>query len=153
MLPKQQRIGAADYGVGPTRLAAARDARDRHERGHPESAMVVEIGTAFETNEALPITPKLGSTEETLTDVSAAFELPWESLGVPKDKAARIEEVATAFGWYIGFHAEPDGGFTWVVYDRSTDEVLQHGQAADWDDAKLEVILNLYPPSDEASQS
>ena len=44
---------------------------------------------------------------------------------------------------------EPDGSFSWAVYDLEREEVMQSGVADDWDGARLDMIENLHPPSDE----
>lgn len=60
-----------------------------------------------------------------------------------------LRRLAAEFGWYIGFAAEPDGRIWWGVLGGATGELLQHGHADTWDDARLAAIENLYPPSDE----
>jgi len=58
------------------------------------------------------------------------------------------DRIRTDFGWELTAIAEPDGSFTWLVYS-ADDELLQSGNAPTWDDARLEMIENLYPPSPE----
>jgi hypothetical protein len=63
----------------------------------------------------------------------------WDAL-----RDAKEYEHAVEFRWT----QEPDGGYSWALY--SPDQLrLQHGFAATWDDARLAMIENLFPPSSE----
>ena len=48
------------------------------------------------------------------------------------------------------FGREPDGSYRWMVLDERTDEVLQAGTSDDWDGAKLDAVLDLLPPWEDA---
>jgi len=60
-------------------------------------------------------------------------------------KLARSSTVCAS-----GFTREPDGSFTWGVFS-TEGKHLQHGVSDSWDDARLAMIENVYPPSDEAT--
>jgi hypothetical protein len=50
------------------------------------------------------------------------------------------------FAWRVVFWAEPDGSFSWSVFEDQTDVVLQSGTSPDWDGARLAAVEHLYPP-------
>ena len=51
---------------------------------------------------------------------------------------------------WSGSPREPDGSFSFGVY-AANGELLQHGVAETWDDARLAMIENVYPPAPEVS--
>jgi hypothetical protein len=61
----------------------------------------------------------------------------------------RLTEIATDFGWNIGFAEEPDGSWFWLVADAKTGEPIKSGTASTWQDALIECVEDLVPPSDE----
>jgi hypothetical protein len=72
---------------------------------------------------------------------------------VPKDPALR-EEVARlgAYGWTVAFVDEPDQTRSWFVLNMDGSTILQQGRTSpgeDWQDAVLDAVSNLYPPSPE----
>lgn len=74
-------------------------------------------------------------------------------LDIPADEFRTLrEKVKMDFGWRLAFSPEPDGSYSWAVLsDDGTS--LQSGVASSWDDARLAVIADLYPPSSEGSSS
>jgi hypothetical protein len=130
MIPEGTRVGAADAGHGASRLEAAKDAKARKEAG--------EAAANPETQS------ERGSVAETVENVGEA--------GQVVDEVVRREELEARladFGWRLAYALEPDGTFRWFVRDDQTGEVLQWGTSQGWDDARLDSIENLYPPSDE----
>jgi hypothetical protein len=72
-------------------------------------------------------------------------------LGAQLGKAPKtrpLDEIAGEFGWNIGFAEEPDGSIRWFVFDRDRVTLLKQGLAPTWDDARLAIIEELYPPSE-----
>jgi hypothetical protein len=69
-------------------------------------------------------------------------------LNVPADEWADLQHRAFEHHVKLGFTREPDGSFSFGVYSLEG-ELLQHGVADTWDDARLGMIENLYPPSGE----
>jgi hypothetical protein len=55
------------------------------------------------------------------------------------------------FAWRLVCWDEPDGSFSWAIYEDETDRVLHSGTSDDWDDARLAIIEHLYPPGPERS--
>jgi hypothetical protein len=70
-------------------------------------------------------------------------------LDVPVEEWTDLRRKYGDFGWDIGITPEPDSSFSWAVFDRETGELMQAGVADDWDAARLDMIENLYPPSEE----
>jgi hypothetical protein len=128
------RVGAdVPWGTGSTQLEAAEEAREEFLASFSEVTSKVEM--PFESGASHGISAAGGiASEET-------FSIP----GVERD---RLEKVASEFGWYIGFVREPDGRFRWFVFDENR-EPLKHGIATEWDDALLQAITDIYPPSGE----
>jgi hypothetical protein len=58
-------------------------------------------------------------------------------------------KVRPEFGWRFVFWPEPDGSFSWSVFEDQTDVVLQSGTSIDWDEARLAAVEHLYPPGPE----
>jgi hypothetical protein len=71
-----------------------------------------------------------------------------ETIDVPAQQWADLQHRAFEHGVRIGFTQEPDRSYSWGVFS-SDDLLLQHGVAETWDDARLAMIENLYPPSSE----
>jgi hypothetical protein len=71
-----------------------------------------------------------------------------ETLDVPPDEWHDLQETAFEHGVRLAFTKEPDGSFSWGVYSLDGD-LLQYGIAETWDDARLAMIENVYPPSGE----
>jgi hypothetical protein len=67
---------------------------------------------------------------------------------VPVSEWSDLQKKAFEQGVALGFTPEPDGSYSWGVY-AMTGELLQHGVADSWDDARLAMIENLYPSSGE----
>jgi hypothetical protein len=130
LVRRDQPLGAGIYGVGNTRREAAENVRTQFEavRGAGGSETIVE--TVEVAGYSQP------SLDERIEEI-------------PEPIKTKLERAAAEFGWKIGFTREPDGSFRWFVFDRESGEPLQHGQADDWDDAKISSILDLYPSSDE----
>jgi hypothetical protein len=154
LIRRDQPLGAAEYGVGNTQREAAEDARSKFEAFRGPSV--------FEKTGFLGAGATLKGSAEVVSGVGAIPS--GEEFGVPEVKAEGLEsvpeviwrgleEIAAEFGWSIGFTPEPDGSFFWFVCARETGELLQHGRADSWEDAKIESILNLYPPSEEGKSS
>jgi hypothetical protein len=72
-----------------------------------------------------------------------------KELDVPAEEWTVLREKAAEFGWLIAATHEPDGRYSWAVYDSQRSELMQSGTADDWDEARLSMIENLYPPSGE----
>jgi len=71
-----------------------------------------------------------------------------ERLDVPTQEWSELQKEAFENHVRLAFTKEPDGRFSWGLY--SDDGVLmQHGVADTWDDARLAMIENLYPRSEE----
>jgi len=69
---------------------------------------------------------------------------------VPPEVREPLEKIiAMEYGWLIGASIEPDGSVAWIVLDREGKEVLKSGIADTWDDARLAMVEDLYPPSGE----
>lgn len=71
-----------------------------------------------------------------------------ELLDAPADEWAELQRQAFEHHVRLGFTKEPDGGYSWGLYS-SDGDLLQHGLANTWDDARLAMIENLHPPSGE----
>jgi hypothetical protein len=139
----QVEVGIVESGFGSTRLEAALDSKARQVINEGGAAWIRdEGGEAVISEFGTHISADVHSGSETLAEGGTTLEVPREI----EEKASR---AATRFGWEIGFADEPDGSFTWFVFDRETDEILQRGKADNWDDAKLNSILDLQPPSSE----
>lgn len=75
-------------------------------------------------------------------------EAPAESVEVPAHEWSEVQRRAFEHNLVVGFTREPDGSFSFGVYSQDG-ELLQHGIANTWDDARLGMIENLYPPNPE----
>lgn len=67
---------------------------------------------------------------------------------IPEPAVRRLESELREFGWHIIFNEEPDDSWSWRVVDDHQD-VLGSGTADNWDDTKLNSIIDLMPPSNE----
>jgi len=56
-------------------------------------------------------------------------------------------ETFGGWGWHVRFRREPDGSLSWGVFDEKTGVGLTSGIAHNWDDAKLNAVLELLPPN------
>ncbi len=66
----------------------------------------------------------------------------------PLESLSELRERALEQGVLLSWVREPDGSYSWAM--TATDGLpLQSGTAGTWDDARLEMIGNLYPRSDE----
>jgi hypothetical protein len=160
-MPHGTSVGAAAGGHGASRIEAAERLQATIARG----ATTAQIGTAEETDTAMPIRASGGVTAKAVisgrgevTTLGRSLETPYEILDalgapveIPEALRTRLEARIAEFGWVIGFAREPDGSLMWAVFDREG-KALQAGVADSWDDAKLNAIEDLYPPSDEAAQ-
>jgi hypothetical protein len=91
--------------------------------------------------------------------VEWAAKQPWANQGappnlagaldVPKDEWADLQHRAYEHGVRLVYTQEPDGGFSWALISLDGNTVMQQGTADNWDDARLDMISNLYPPSRE----
>lgn len=75
--------------------------------------------------------------------------------GVPPPEIADLDakEAALAeYGWDLTFIDEPDGGTTVVVKASGSDTVLKTLTVGAWDDAWIELGIQLRPPSREARE-
>lgn len=68
--------------------------------------------------------------------------------GVSTEEVAQLRAVALDFGFLLGFAFEPDGSFTWASFALDGTP-LQSSVADSWDDARLEIVSDLFPPSRE----
>lgn len=66
---------------------------------------------------------------------------------IPEDERKRLSKF-TDFGWHIGFSQEPDRAIFWAVADENG-EILKTGVADEWQDALIECVMDLVPPSGE----
>lgn len=71
-----------------------------------------------------------------------------QPLDVPVEEWAELQTKAFEHHVVVAFTREPDGGYSWGLYSMQK-ELMQSGMADTWDDARLAVIENLYPPSTE----
>jgi hypothetical protein len=72
---------------------------------------------------------------------------------VPPTTPAEVLTRLGAYGWGLLFQDEEDGSRHWWVTDSDGETILQSGKSApdeDWQDALLQSVMNLYPPSEEA---
>jgi hypothetical protein len=154
-------------GWGSTRLEAAEAARARYEAGveqigqipisdtpaidvHISDARIEEPTPAQEEGErGDEVSSAIGVPGQGNQGVFAKEGLPTKSLGLRGDDLERLDALAARAQWLLAWVLEPDGHWRYFVVDPKTGDVLQHGLAADWDDARLSAIENLYPPSDE----
>jgi hypothetical protein len=158
-LPHGTRVGAAAGEHGATKIEAAERLQATLDRG-----TTATIGTATETDTAMPLSvqggvsakAQLSGTVEvtTIGQEARAPEKILDALGAPVDVPealkTRLASRAGEFGWAIGFAREPDGSLMWAVFDKDNNP-LKSGVADNWDDAKLNAIEDLYPPSPEGS--
>ena len=70
---------------------------------------------------------------------------------VPVAQWTDLRARAAQFGWLIACTREPDGSYSWEVSDAARGERMQAGFSDTWDNARLDMIENLHPPSDEGS--
>jgi hypothetical protein len=127
--PAGVRVGSAvAMGAATRQLDAAEEAR----ADFLSSDQTVQLEPAQETNEAQPITPVKAAVSE-----------------IPSEVREPLEKVAAEFGWYFSFVVEPDESVRWFVFDRDRKTLLRSGVANTWDDARLAVIEDIYPPSGE----
>jgi hypothetical protein len=176
VMAKQSLIGAGDYGVGDTALAAAEDARARFERDHASG------GTAYEKTGGIVAGTSLRGAVEVKVPVppggvKAGGFPPTEKIepGVETDMATPIEksktkaikpavetdtampipnldekiETLTRFEWRVAFEFEPDGKVTGLLLDRDSGEILKMALGDDFEDAWLGLGIGTTPPSDE----
>jgi hypothetical protein len=68
-------------------------------------------------------------------------------LDVPSDEWSEVRARVASSGWRFGGWREPDGRFSWFVWNDG--EVIKSGVADSWDDAKIDSIIDFPPPSDE----
>jgi hypothetical protein len=144
-IPKGHRIGSADFGSGATALDAARDAQRIFEQANPPKAYGIGLAATVETAGA--ITPLPGALLLGADDATVR---------VGESDAARLTEVdekiaaeRLGFGWRIWFEPEPDGTYTAVAGDHDTGEVLRTSKGDSFEDAYLQLGIDLRPPSDE----
>jgi len=72
-----------------------------------------------------------------------------DRLDVPKNEWADLQHQAYEHGVRLAYTQEPDGGYSWALISLDGETVMQQGTAPTWDDARLAMIENLYPPSGE----
>lgn len=51
------------------------------------------------------------------------------------------------FGFMVRFKREPDDSYSWGVFDEQTGDGLCAGTVDDFENAKLEALMNLLPPN------
>lgn len=68
--------------------------------------------------------------------------------GAPTEEVAALRAKAFDFGYFLAFGVEPDGSFTGASFAQDGTP-LQSGVADSWDDARLAIISDLFPPSGE----
>lgn len=146
MIPVGHESGVVEGGGGPTKLAAARDAQERYTALHGDTAVVrVRITPGGAEASGFPPTEKI----EPLSIVHERALGEPTVTAVPSEVREPLEKIAMEYGWYIGGVDEPDGSIRWFVFDREGATLLKSGVAANWDDARLALIEDLYPPSGE----
>lgn len=75
------------------------------------------------------------------------------TLGDDVDGSAARPADAESFGGFgvlVRFRREPDDSYSWGVFDEITREGLSSGVANALDDAKLEALMRLAPPHQDA---
>ncbi len=77
---------------------------------------------------------------------SARFD--WAAVTQPIQRSGAADLIR-GFGWRLVFEAEPEGTYRWWVYDSDGGLLHDSGQSDEWDDAKLDSIIDFPPPSDE----
>jgi len=146
MIPDGNEGGLVEGGGGPTKLAAAQDAQAQYMARHGDNAVVyVKITPGGAEASGFPPTEKIEL--PSIVHDRALGELTVSA--VPAEVREPLEKVALEYGWYIGGVDEPDGSFRWFVIDREGKTLLKTGIADTWDDARLAIIEDLYPPSKE----
>ena len=147
---RETRIGNGVMADGATKLDAAEAVLQWAKDGDVPGVIVADsVGnvtihppTATGTAES-PLDHVLHIADEvTVTD-----EIP-----VDTQREELADKLAT-FGWRIQFAEKPGGGYLIFVLDADTHEPIQTAEAEDWDDARLESIMRLLPPSREARQA
>ena len=147
LVPPQFPGGFVDAGEGATPLEAAEDARRKVAASRGE-------GITYEVTGRLE--GQVGVSASIETEVVRAGGAraggipPTEVFGeAPPEVRESLEPMAVEYGWFIGAVTEPDGAIRWFVFDRDRETLLKHGVSLTWDDARLEMIAELYPPSGE----
>jgi hypothetical protein len=139
-MQKGVRIGSSDYGVGPTALAAAEDARSRHASG---SRMV--FGHDYGTGADRAVVVKREAPEQTIYPESIVHE---RAIGEP-EVVSRAIETLTTFGWVVMFEDEPDGKVTGHLLDHDSRRILKSTIGDDFEDAWLGLGIGTTAPSAE----
>jgi hypothetical protein len=144
MIPDDQPFGEIERGSGPTKLAAAEDAKARRmaaEGSHQRQT----IGTAVETDEAMPITPVTIIPDR--LEHERAIGTPTVTAGPPPEtvEPKKLERIAGTYGVHT-YYVPLTGGTWWVRVEDEGGAELYWGLAEDWDDAKLASIIDLEEP-------
>jgi hypothetical protein len=154
MIRDGQNVGAG--GVGVTKLAAAEDARRRYVLQHGMGREFVESGSLIA---GASVGGSAATARAEANTPSVKIEVPridhertlWEPTvsAIPSEVREPLEQIAAEYGWYVSGVNEPDGSIRWFVFDRDRDTLFKSGIAKTWDDARLAMIEDLYPPSGE----
>lgn len=117
MVPDGHKAGLVDGGGGPTKLAAAEDARarvlglrpyDLYKAGDSLTVIIdetVQSPPAIATATAPPPTPQV--MPEGIRSEEAVGEPTVTAM--PPEVREPLEKIAAEYGWYVGGVAEPDG--------------------------------------------
>jgi hypothetical protein len=134
VIPDGSQVAYVIQGVGSTSLEAANDAKRRWEAGEHRGKMTVQIGTAIETSEAMPIT--------------ARRSVPTEKIEIPADFIEKLGVDGQAVVWTY----EPDGRVHIYRTDIRTGEIIRSVVENNLIDAYLEMGVDFRPPSPEGRE-
>ena len=111
-----------------------------------------KIGTAVETDTAMPITPSKSKTIGTAVETDTALPItPAKSRAIEPaiDLPELDEKTLTTYGWRVLFEDEPDGTLTGYLVDLDSGETLKSAMGDDFPDAWLGLGIDTTPPSME----
>lgn len=175
VIPDGSQVAYVIQGVGLTSVEAAEDAKRRWEAGEQRGKTTVQIGTATETNRAMPITAEQSRPIGTATDVTinvqpagaraggnaptvrvdvpaggarAGGNAPSEKIEVPANLIERLE----AYDQAVLFGDEPDGRVRAYLVNMRTGEIIRSVVEDDLIDAYLELGVDFRPPSPEGRE-
>jgi len=142
-MPKGVRLGNSDYGVGPSAVQAAEDAKSRHLRGsrivyaQDEAGKVVEHAVVVKVDDESP--------PQTIYPDALVHEREI----YPPTVSTETIETLTRYGWHVACEDEPDGKVTCAAYDEDSGAFLRSALGDDFHDAVLNLIAEMTPPSVE----
>lgn len=91
------------------------------------------------------------SSQPWATGVPAVSPPDTRQIEVPQIEWADVQQRAFDHNLRVGFNCEPDGSYSYAVFDQSS-QVLSSGVADTWDDARLAMIEKIHPPSKEGGR-